>query len=105
MANEDLDVLVAGILDGLGEHERASWVMTGVEPVDPDPPYAQLVDDIGELLDGIPANTDRHTHVDDARAEYGSDGKITKKAVVACWRIRAQCLADRIRSMIDEERA
>ena len=97
-------MLVADILDGLGKHERASWIMAGVEPLGPEPPDDPRIDAIYALLDEIPSSTDKHTHVEDAPAVHYADGKITRKATHACWRSRAQCLAERIRGMIDNDR-
>lgn len=107
MANEGIELVIADTYQALGFHARAAMVREGIDQhdgcadatgyLDPDP----VIEDIYALLEQVPVNTDRHTHVEDARAEYDAAGKVTKKTVVACWRTRSQCLAERIQSMID----
>lgn len=97
MANEGLDQIIADTYEALGFHARAAMMRDGVEVAesgyaDPDP----VLDAIVDLLDEVPANTDRHTHTEDARAEGD------RKATHACWRTRAQCLAEKIRGIIDD---
>lgn len=97
MADEGLDEIIADIYKGLGFHARAAMMRDGAEAAesgyaDPDP----VLDAIADLLDKVPANADRHTHTEDTPAGGGH------KAKLACWRTRAQCLAEKLRGMIDD---
>lgn len=105
MANEGLDQIIADTYEALGFHARAAMMRDGAEAAesgyaDPDP----VLDAIAGLLDEVPANTDKHTCVDDAPAVYGAGLKVERKAVRACWRTRAQCLAEKLRIMIDDRK-
>lgn len=99
MANEGLDQIIADTYEALGFHARAAMMRDGAEAAesgyaDPDP----VLDDIYALLEQVPANTDRHKHIQDAPAEG------ERKATRACWRTRTQCLAEKLRGMIDDDR-
>lgn len=97
MANEDLDVLVADIYQGLGFHARAAMMRDGAEAAEANHKDCERIGGaIADLLDKVPANADRHTHTEDTPAGGGH------KAKLACWRTRAQCLAEKLRGMIDD---
>lgn len=97
MANEGLDEIIADTYEALGFHARAAMMRDGVETAesgyaDPDP----VLNDIYALLEQVPSNTDKHKHVE------GNYAHGDVKAVAPCWHARAQCLAEKLRGMIDD---